>query len=43
MLLQATALSDESSPEEIAAIAEEGRNGVVDMKNYNTDKDDEDE
>lgn len=43
MLLQATALSDESSPEEIAAIAEEGRNGVVDMKNYNTDTDDEDE
>lgn len=43
MLLQATTLSDESAPEEIAAIAEEGRSGVVDMKYYNTGTDDEDE
>lgn len=34
MLLQATMLNDESTPEEIEAVAEEGKNGIISMQTY---------
>jgi len=34
MLLQATALNDDSTPEEIEAVAAEGKNGIISMQTY---------
>lgn len=34
MLLQATALNDDSTPEEIEAVAAEGKSGIISMQTY---------